>query len=355
MAAADFGILAVAADLPRRRATARELSAAFGFDADAVDAKLGLREKCIAVDDDEHPADFCERAARRALRALGADPSDVGLVIFTGVTRDYVPSYCVSVEVVWRLGMTRALAYDLTLGCAAPILAIDQARRRGADGRPPLSLVVTAERWSDTLSPHVEFPLAWLAHADGGAAMVLGPGAGVVVGEAAVHMRPDFNHFLIVPAGGTREPASAATLAGHRHARRIFAPPPVDVVEAYITGYRAAVSEALERSQRSMESMDLLLMNQIRPEMRAKVRAALGLTPTSDLDCYPWLGHLGGADTLVALEVATRRGCLPLQGTLVMAASSVTAFAAVCADVRHGPIVAAAVDASIPASVVELR
>lgn len=242
--------------------------------------------------------------------------------------------------------MGRALAYDLTLGCAAPVIAMDQACRRGPDGRPPLSVVVTAERRSGTLSPRVSFPLAWVAHADGGAAIVVGPDAPLALSPATVHVRADFNRFLVIPAGGTREPPSEESIANDRHARRVFEKPPVHLVEAYVEGYRVAVAGALAAAGRRIEDVDLLLMNQIRPELRQQVQSALGLGPERAVDTYRWLGHLGGADTLAGLEVAVRRGLVPQKGTLLIAASSVTAFAAVCVDVRGGAPAVPSLEAS---------
>lgn len=332
-----FGIHAVATELPEGRASAAALTAALALDPGVVTEKLGLVEKCLAEGDDEHPADFSTRAVERALAAMGAGAGDVGLVIYTGVSRDYLPSYSVALDVVQRLGLERALAYDLSLGCAAPLVAADHARRRGPDGRPPLSVVVTAERWSHTLSPRVPFPLAWIAHADGGAAMVLGPDAPLAVSPTQVHVRADFNRFLVIPAGGTREPPSATTVAEDRHARRVFEKPPVDVTEAYVEGYQSVVSGTLRARGVELADVALLLMNQIRPELRRRVLSALDLAAERTLDSYPFLGHLGGADTLVGLELAARRGLLARGSTLVMAASSVSAFAAVSVDV-HGAL-----------------
>lgn len=87
-----LGILAVATDLPVGRATSAELTDALALEPGLIENKLGLREKCVAHGEDEHPSDFSVRATRLALEAMGASPSDVGLVVYAGVSRDYLPS-----------------------------------------------------------------------------------------------------------------------------------------------------------------------------------------------------------------------------------------------------------------------
>jgi 3-oxoacyl-[acyl-carrier-protein] synthase-3 len=343
VATSSIGILAASVALPRRRIAAGELAANLRLDPVAVREKLGLVEKCIALDDDEHPSQLCARAATSALAALGASADDVGLVVFCGVSRDYLGSFSVALEVAAIAGFSRALAYDVMLGCAAPLVAIEQARNR-SDDRPPLTIVCSAERWSDTLSPDVPFPLAWAAHADGGGALVVGGSRGTgpraEVHYASFAMNASFNRFLVVPAGGTREPASQETIANHRHARRVLSEPDVDVGAAYVEGYINAVARALANAGARIDEIDVVIMNQIRPELRRRVQQAIGVGADKCIDTYPRIGHLGGADMMIGIVDAVRAGRLRAGSRALLAASSVSAIGAAVVDVGVAPVVA---------------
>ncbi len=319
-------ILAVGSALPRRRISAAALARELGLAPDRLHTELGLLAKAVATDDDEHPVDFSVRAARAALQALGASAADVGLVIFTGVSREYLPSWSVAIEIIGQLQATRALGYDLNLGCAAALVAIELATQR-QDNRPPLSLIIAAERWSHTLSAAVPFPLALAAHADGGAACLVGPGAGIDIGPLHSAVWPQYNDFVQIKAGGTRHPASAETVRSGQHFRTASPTPHDDVLGHYIKGYTHVIGQACVDLATPPAQLGCLIINQVRSRIRAGVRAALGITAPRMIDTYPQLGHLGGADLFFGLQHAQRSGQLAGQSG-VLASSTLSAFVA---------------------------
>lgn len=320
----NIGILAVASALPRARWSAETIAARLRVDPAVIRDQLDLHEKPVALDEDEHPSDFATRATEAALRACGANATDVGLVIFTGVSRDYLGSWSVALEVIGRVGLVNAIGYDLNLGCAASVVAIEHARTRSRDGAP-LSVVVSAERWAHTISGEVPIPLAFAAHADGGAACVLGPGARHVVGPTSMIVQPAFNSFVSIPAGGTREPASAETVAQHRHLRTVASTDGRNV-DRYVEGYRHVTTRALELAGPA-RPIELLLTNQLRPAMRERIHRLFDVREDQSINTYPRLGHMGGADLFVGLEHAVREGRVK-RGRSLLAASANNAFGA---------------------------
>lgn len=307
-----------------------EIAARLRVPPHVIREQLGLEEKPVAREDDEHPSDFAVRATQQALEACGARPTDVGLVIFTGVSRDYLGSWVVALEVIGRLGLTNATGYDVNLGCAASIAAIEQARLHRSVTGAPLSVVVSAERWTHTISGEVPIPLAFAAHADGGAACVIGPGAHHVLGPAAVFVHPAFNSFVSIPAGGTREPASAETVSSGRHLRTVAPTTDGRNIDRYVEGYRQA-TETAQQLTGETRPIELLLTNQLRPAMRERIHGLFSVRKDQTVDTYPRLGHLGGADLLVGLEQAVRDGRLK-RGRSLLAASANNAFGAVVMD-----------------------
>lgn len=324
--AAPGKILAVATALPRRCIGAQELAQRYGVDPRRLEKELGLLQKAVAVEDDEHPVDFCVHAASSALRALGAAPSDLGLVIFTGTSREYLPSWSPAIEVVGRLGARRALGYDVSLGCAAALVAVELALRRAERGAP-LALVVSAERWSHTLSPSVPFPLALLGHADGGAACLIGAGSGLALLPLHSEVAPEWNDFVQIPAGGTRLPASEDSVRLGQHFRTARRATPESILLHYTRGYSEVITRACSDIPVSPSELSVLVINQVRSGIRAAVRTALAIPEAAMIDTYSAVGHLGGADLFCGLERAQRLGSLP-GAAGVLATSTLAAFAA---------------------------
>lgn len=319
-------ILAIATALPRRRIGAPELALRYGVEPQRIEKELGLLQKAVAADDDEHPVDFCVRAATAALRALGAAPSDLGLVIFAGTSREYLPSWSPAIEVAGRLGARRSLGYDLSLGCAAALVAADLAARR-TERAAPLSLVVSAERWSHTLSPRVPFPLALLGHADGGAACVIGSGPGLALLPLHSEVAPEWNDFVQIPAGGTRLPATVETVQKGQHFRTARRATPEQILAHYQRGYSEVITAACADIPLPPRELAVLVINQVRSSIRTAVRAALAIPETAMIDTYSTAGHLGGADLFFGLERAQRLGLLS-GAAGVLATSTLAAFAA---------------------------
>lgn len=327
----DVGILSVASALPSGRIQASELAEKFKVSQAVFDERIHLIEKPVAQKDDEHPSHLAAAAAAAALEASGRSAEEVGLVLFTGVSKDYLGSWSVALDVIGRLGLTHAIGYDLSLGCAGPIAAMEIARTRQVG--PPLTLVTTAERWTQTISSDVSIPLAFAAHADGGAACLLGPDAHHQLAPAALFVHPEYNGFVVVPAGGTREPASLQSIEQLRHFRTVPAKADGRIIARYIAGYQRAIDRALELAGIELAKIEdrrieLLLTNQVRPAMRAQIHAIYDIPPERTVNTYPRLGHLGAADIFVGLERAVRDQKLR-KGITVLASSANNAFGSV--------------------------
>ena len=341
-AARDIGVLAVGTALVRGRVSEAELAAKYGFDRQLIADRLGLVQKCVATGEDEHPSDLGTRAARRALDALGAKSDDVGMILYVGTSRDRMGSWCGAIEIARRLEARRGLAYDVAAGCAAAVVALHTAATR-ADRSPPLTLIVAAERWTQTLNPSGGFPITWLAHADGASACVVGPGASFRLGPAAFELAPEFNDYVLIPAGGSKEPITAQAVAEGRQYRMLFDSGPTPLLDSYVRGYTNAITTALAHVDARAGDIQLLVMNQVQPVRAAQIRASLGLADDRTIQTYRTLGHLGTADVFLGLDVAARQGRLR-SGVTVLAASSTTTFGAMTLVGANGAEVATSRD-----------
>jgi 3-oxoacyl-[acyl-carrier-protein] synthase III len=175
--------------------------------------RTGIHERRIAADD-QALSDLALPAARDALAQAGADPETIDLVIVATVTPDMAfPS--AGAIIADELGAPDAAAYDLSAGCTGFMYAVAQGYGMVAAGLARHALVVGGDVLSRILD--------W---SDRGTAVLFGDGAGAVVlervsegGFLGFELGADGSGGpqLYLPAGGSRSPATAETVAEHKH------------------------------------------------------------------------------------------------------------------------------------------
>jgi 3-oxoacyl-[acyl-carrier-protein] synthase III len=151
---------------------------------------------------------------RQALARAGADPAEIDLLIVATVTPDCMFPTTSSL-LADALGCPDAAAYDLLAGCTGFMYALAQGYAMLAGGLSTKALVVGGDVLSKIIDWH-----------DRSTCVLFGDGAGAVVlervaeggflgfelgadGAGGVH--------LSLPAGGSRSPASAETVAAGQH------------------------------------------------------------------------------------------------------------------------------------------
>jgi 3-oxoacyl-[acyl-carrier-protein] synthase-3 len=327
----EVGIVSVSVELPKTKRSALQLAKELNLSPGEIESQLGLKEKFVALGDDEHPSDLATRAARKALAAAGVDPDHVVLVIYTGVSRNYLPSWTVAVEVIKNLDLKSAFGFDMTAGCAATVMALNLAKDFLKDRPQKYVLIVAAERWSDTVSSKVNFPLGIVAHADGGGALLVGPQNNHHLGKLVTAVYADLNSFLMIPGGGTKEPVSEVTLKNNRHFRQKNLGLE-NITEHYLSAYKEIIAKCLTSNSLKLSEIDYLIINQIRWTTQKKIFSDLGIDPDRSVSKYISHGHIGSVDLMVSLGnlLAEKK---PIDGQIVCASSAISTYAAISIQV----------------------
>ncbi len=206
-------ITGVGANVPERVLTNEELSRMVDTSDEWIVVRTGIRERRVARED-EALSDMALPAAREALGAAGVRGEQLDLVIVATVTPD-MAFPATAALIADALGSSDAAAYDLSAGCTGFMYAVAQAYGMLAGGICRRALVVGG----DVLSKIVDW-------SDRTTCVVFGDGAGAVVLERVD--RGGFLGFelgadgsggmqLYLPAGGSRMPVTAKTVAEHGH------------------------------------------------------------------------------------------------------------------------------------------
>ena len=206
-------ITGIGSYVPDRVMTNDELSAMVDTSDEWIIERTGIRERRIAAPE-QALSDLCRPAIEQALAQAGAEASSIDLLVVATVTPDMAfPS--TGAILADDLGMPDAGAYDLSAGCTGFMYALAQAYGMMAGGLAERALVVGGDVLSRILD--------WT---DRATCVLFGDGAGAVVlervengGFLGFELGADGSGGpqLYMPAGGSRLPASAETVAERKH------------------------------------------------------------------------------------------------------------------------------------------
>ena len=179
--------------------------------------RTGIRERRIA-DPSVATSDMAVAAAKIALAQRGIAPSEIGVIILCSVTPDNMfPSTACLVQ--HALGATGAWGFDLLAACSGFLYGLTVGAQLVASGAHKYVLVLGA----DTMSRIIDYTdrATCILFGDGGGAFLLEPSQDAATEGGYIGHLNEIDGagapFLNMPAGGSRLPASAETVAKRQH------------------------------------------------------------------------------------------------------------------------------------------
>jgi 3-oxoacyl-[acyl-carrier-protein] synthase-3 len=303
-------ITGLGAHVPERVVTNDELAELVETSDEWIVTRTGIRERRIAAPG-EALSDLSLPAAREALRQAGVEAREIDLLIVATVTPDMAfPS--TAATLADELGATEAAAYDLSAGCTGFMYALAQAYGMLAGGLSRRALVVGGDVLSRVVDWH-----------DRSTVVLFGDGAGAVVLERVE--RGGFLGFelgadgsggpqLCLPAGGSREPTSAQTVAEGRHYVQM------NGREVFKFATRVLVSSAqdlLDECGMTVDEVDVYVPHQANVRIIEYAREKLGIPRERTVVNVDRYGNTSSGSIPLALVDAVNDGRLR-QGELVL-------------------------------------
>jgi 3-oxoacyl-[acyl-carrier-protein] synthase-3 len=121
--------------------------------------------------------------------------------------------------------------------------------------------------------------------------------------------------ILIMPAGGSREPATVETVAANRH--RIFMPNGREVFKRAVTEMAAACRELLDKNGFTAADVDLLIPHQANARIMVAVAERLKVPAERAVIDVAEVGNTSAASIPIALDRAWRAGRMK-EGDLIL-------------------------------------
>lgn len=263
------------------------------------------------VDEGVVTSDLAVEAAGSALEAAGIEASQIDILICASVTGD-TPFPATSVWVQQKLGIT-CPAFDVNAACAGFSYGLSTATAFITAGMADTILLIGAETFSSILD-----------FTDRQTCVLFGDGAGATVIQASD--RPGIlgntlgadgtaAEILIMPGGGSREPASAETVAAQRH--RIMMPNGREVFKRAVTEMAAACRELLDKNGFTSDDVDLLIPHQANARIMVAVAERLKVPAERAVIDVAEVGNTSAASIPIALDRAWRAGRMG-EGDLVL-------------------------------------
>ncbi|MFE2104387.1 3-oxoacyl-ACP synthase III family protein [Kitasatospora sp. NPDC059463] len=311
MTAPRVGVLATGAYLPAQIRTNEEVETAVRVPRGWIRQRTGVLRRHVAAPE-QAASDLAAQAVRRALDPIGLHATDLGLLVLATSTPDELGPSC-ACRVQHLLGASNAVAFDIGAACSGWLfgarVAHDWLRAEtgtGVGGGGRYAAVVGVEVYSRFLSP-----------ADRTTAVLFGDGAAATVlghvpddtGFAAITLGSDgaMADDVLIPAGGSRLPACARTIADGLHRVRMDG----RVVRDFILEiFPAAVADALARNGLDLNAIDLLVTHQPNPVLLRQAAEDLGIPPERVVVVGDLPGNIGAASIPLGLARAADDGRL---------------------------------------------
>ncbi len=290
--------------VPDRVLTNDDLARMVDTSDEWIVTRTGIRQRRIA-EEGETTATMAVQAARQALEGAGVSPGQVDVIIVATATPDYLfPSTACLVQDA--LGATRAAAFDLAAGCTGFVYALAVAVAMVEAGAVRTALVIGSE----TLSRITDWTdrNTCVLFGDGAGAVVLqgGPDDGGVL-SAVLSADGSGADLLMLPAGGSRLPASHHTVSERLHFIKMQGR---DVFRFAVRVIPTATREVLRRAGLSPDDITLLIPHQANGRIIESAMKDLKLPPEKVYNNLERYGNTSAASIPVALCEAVEEGRL---------------------------------------------
>lgn len=207
-------VVGIGSYLPERVLSNADLEKMVDTTDEWIVSRTGMKERRIARED-EFTSDMGAAAALSALKSAGMDASEIDLIICATLTPDYVfPS--TSALLQKHLKAEKAAAFDVQAACTGYIYGLSIAKAFIESGTYSNVLLVASEKLSSIVN--YKDRNTCVLFGDGAAACVISnKGAGLLIQSATLGADGEQAGLLILPAGGSRRPATKETVEDGLH------------------------------------------------------------------------------------------------------------------------------------------
>lgn len=243
--------------MPERIVTNEDFASRLNTTDEWITKRTGIRERRIA-DSGQSTLTFAATASRAALAQAGVSPKQIDLIICATFTPDH-PLPSTACELQAELGCDWVPAFDLAAACSGFVYGLITAAQYVCNGLARCALVVGAERMSSITD--MDDRGTCILFGDGAGAAVIRPSSDPQRGILATRLGADGGRgkLIWVPAGGSREPATARTVNEKLHYLRMHGR---EVYKFAVTQMQVVIRGTLEDTGHTIDDLALVIPHQ---------------------------------------------------------------------------------------------
>ncbi len=285
--------------MPKRVLTNRDLEKMVNTSDEWITTRTGIKERRVA-DKNEATSDLGLKAALDALKDAKIKARDIDLIITATITPDtQFPS--TSSIIQSRLGAKKAACFDISAACSGFVYSLITAQQFIENGAFKNVLVIGAEKLSMAID--------WT---DRNTCVLFGDGAGAAVvsgskkpGILSTYMGGDgsLGNLLMVPAGGSRLPASHETIDKKLHYLKMQGN---EIFKLAVTAMTDAAKKVLLKAKLNINDIDCLITHQANARIILATGKKLGISPDKIFMNINKYGNTSSASIAIALCEAVR-------------------------------------------------
>jgi len=297
--------------VPERVVTNEEIERMLGRPGTAewLVKNVGIKERHVMADD-ETTSDLAVHASHQALENAGIGAEDLGLIILSTDTPDYI-SPATSAVIQYKLGAKNAGTFDVNCACAGLVTSLDIGSRY-IKTDPDIEWILVIGSYGMTKFVDWTDHYTCTLFADGVGALVL-HGNDKREGFLASKMVADgsYHDHLGIFVGGTAEPPTVEAINNNRQYvafRKRFP------AETNIKTWPKLTRECLAKADLTVEDVDYFFFTQVNKRTIEGVMKELGAPLNKTHLIMDKWGYTGSACIAMAMYDAIELGKLPPPG-----------------------------------------
>ncbi|MDP9863949.1 MULTISPECIES: 3-oxoacyl-ACP synthase III family protein [Streptosporangium] len=317
------GIADLEVAFPTSRVSVRHMSAMSGVPVPEI-LEITHSRSFPVLGPDERSWELALEAARAVLKRTQVEPGAIRQVIFAGSGEWDVPFWSPAARVALGLGIERAHCFEIGNFCNAGMTAVRTGLDGIAAGRAEYVLVLVGDRLGTMVDYRDPGSKALFNLGDAAAAMLLArEDYAFEVLHSAMRTDPSWSDYY---TGEHRPDRVVIRRNGHRGG----------LAAAYVENFTALVGETLGALGARASDVSHFLINQGDRSMHERLLRETGIPADRSVFNYDRLGHMGGADTMIALRGLLDGGGLR-HGDLILLATSAMGFSWGVMALRYRP------------------
>jgi len=295
------GFIGVGEYLPERILTNAQLEKMVDTSDEWITTRTGIKERHLAAAG-QAASDLAFKAAQAALANAKYKPEDLELIIVATITGD-MPFPSTASILQNKLGAKNAVCFDISAACAGFVYGINIAQQFISCGTYKNALVVGTE----VLSTITDWQ-------DRNTCVLFGDGAGAAVlaevkrgGIISTYLGCDGSKvdILNMPAGGSRNPATHATVGNRQHFLKMSGN---ELFKIAVNTMTRAAETVLKQAGMSFADIDLIIPHQANARIIMAVAKKLGIPEERVYLNIERCGNMSSASMVTALSEAVQEG-----------------------------------------------